>query len=313
MILAGNTPVKPIGLDMKIREILKRKQTLSFEFFPPKSEEGIDNLFETISRLNRYNPDFIDFTYGAGGATQHLTMELCVRAHRNTSMNIMAHVTCVAQTKEHIHRLLRELESEGIENVILLRGDRPTGENGPQATDHGYRHSTDLIDHAKRNFNFGIAAACYPEIHPESPNLATDLYYTKLKIERGADFLITQLFYNNDDYYKFVDEASRAGINVPIIPGLMPILNTIQINRITDLCGASIPSDLKKQLEKHADNERSVQEIGIEHTMQQVQGLISNNVPGIHFYVLNRSYSISRILDGLSGHPIITRSDNRPA
>ena len=160
-------------------------------------------------------------------------------------------------------------------------------------------HATDLIQHAKENFDFGIAAACYPEAHPESLDADSDLYYTKMKVEQGAEFLITQLFYDNEDYYAFVDRARQSGIDVPIIPGLMPILNVSQIRRITSLCGATIPVELDRQLERHADDNRAVRQIGINHTLRQAQELMASDVPGIHFYVLNRRFSITKILDNL--------------
>ena len=293
---------------MKIVDILKNRRTLSFEFFPPRDEQGVERLFETINSLKRYDPDFIDITYGAGGATQRLTVELCVRAYRESSMTVMAHLTCSAQSREMVHSILGRFDADGIENVILLRGDPPRGEENFVPAEDGFAHATDLIQHANQNFDFGIAAACYPEAHPESSDIESDLYYTKLKVEQGADYLITQLFYDNTYYYDFVERARKAGITVPIIPGLMPILSTSQIRRITSLCGATIPSELDSQLERHADDNRAVRQIGIEHTLRQAQALMAGDIPGIHFYVLNRRYSISKILDNLPGVGVGTGS-----
>lgn len=289
---------------MKISDILKNKRTLSFEFFPPRVEQGVERLFETIDHLKRYEPDFIDITYGAGGSTQRLTVELCVRAYRDSGVTVMGHLTCSAQTKEMVHGVLKRFESEGIENVILLRGDPPQGEDIFVPAEDGFSHATDLVQHTKENFDFGIAAACYPEAHPESLDADSDLYYTKMKVEQGAEFLITQLFYDNEDYYAFVDRARQSGIDVPIIPGLMPILNASQIRRITSLCGATIPAGLDRQLERHADDNRAVRQIGIDHTLRQAQELMASDVPGIHFYVLNRRYSITKILDNLQGSSV---------
>lgn len=290
---------------MKIRDILRNKRTLSFEFFPPQNEQGVERLFDTIESLKRYEPDFIDITYGAGGSTQRLTVELCVRAYRESGVTVMGHLTCAAQTRDMVDGVLERFNSEGIENVILLRGDPPRGEDSFLTTEGGFSHATDLIQHAKENFDFGIAAACYPETHPESTDIESDLYYTRLKVEQGAEYLITQLFYNNDYYYAFVDRARRAGIDVPIIPGLMPILNTSQIRRITGMCGATIPAELDRQLERYADDNRAIRQIGIEHTLRQAQELMANDIPGIHFYVLNRRYSISKILDNLPGTGVV--------
>lgn len=289
---------------MKIRDILDSKRTLSFEYFPPRDEAVVQSVFDTIKALKRYHPDFIDVTYGAGGSTRGLTVEMAVRARRETGLNVMAHITCSAQTKEAIHGVLSHLDEEGIENLIVLRGDPPADQSSFVPIQGGFAHATDLILHVKKNFRFGIAAACYPESHPESPDTRTDMSYTKLKVEAGAEFLISQLFYENDDFYAFVDRAARAGIDVPIIPGLMPILNSSQIRRITQLCGASIPPGLDRLLEKHVDDRKAVRQVGIEHTIKQARNLLDNGVAGLHFYVLNRSYSMIQILDNLrdSGH-----------
>ena len=289
---------------MKIREILDAKRTLSFEYFPPRDEAGVQSVFDTIESLEQYRPDFIDVTMGAGGSARGLTVEMAVRARHETGLNVMAHITCTAQTKEAIHAVLSHLDDEGIENLIALRGDPPADQSSFVPVQNGFAHATDLILHVKKNFWFGVAAACYPESHPESPDPETDMKYTKHKVEAGAEFLISQLFYNNDDFYTFMDRATRAGIDVPIIPGLMPILNSSQIRRITQLCGASIPPGLDRLLEEHADDRRAVRQVGIEHTTEQARDLLDNGAAGLHFYVLNRSYSMIKILNNLrdTGH-----------
>ena len=289
---------------MKIRDILDTKRTLSFEYFPPRDEASVQSVFDTIEALKAYRPDFIDITYGAGGSTRELTVEMAVRARRETGLNVMAHITCSSQTKEAIHTVLTQLEDAGIENLIALRGDPPADQSSYVPVQGGFAHATDLILHVKKNFRFGIAAACYPESHPESPDAQADMKYTELKVEAGAEFLISQLFYNNDDFYAFMDRASGMGIDVPIIPGLMPIMSSSQIRRITKLCGASIPPALDRLLQEHADDRRAVRQVGIEHTTQQARDLLDNGVAGLHFYVLNRSYSMIKILDNLrdTGH-----------
>ncbi len=284
---------------VKIRDILKATRTVSFEFFPPKTDEGIPSVFRAIDRLKGYRPDFASVTYGAGGSTQALTEEIVVRIKAETNLLPMAHLTCAAQTKEAVHNVLTRLEQAGIENIIALRGDPPVGQDNFVPVEGGFAHATDLIEHIKSNFKFGIAAACYPEAHVESTNSQTDMDFTKRKVDTGAEFLITQLFYNNDDFYAFQERARKAGIDVPIIPGIMPILSTSQIHRITSLCGASIPSELDAQLVKHADDDKAVREIGIEHATKQVRELWDNGVDGVHFYVLNRSYSVSKVLQNL--------------
>ena len=295
---------------MKIRDILKTTRTISCEFFPPKTADGIPGVFRAIDRLKAFRPDFVSVTYGAGGSTRAFTEEITVQVKADSQLEVMAHLTCVAQTKEEVHRVLERLDNAGIENVIALRGDPPAGHSDYVPVDGGFNHATDLIAHVRQHFPFGVAAACYPEGHTESPDLRTDLEHTKLKVSNGADFLITQLFYDNTDYFAFVDRAQKAGIDVPIIPGLLPILSASQIRRFTALCGAKIPGPLDRQLDKFADDDDAVRELGVEHATQQVRELWDAGVPGVHFYVLNRSYSVSKILTnlGLPGHTEVTES-----
>ena len=289
---------------MRIGDLLKQTRTISCEFFPPKTEEGIPGVFRAIDRLKAFSPDFVSVTYGAGGSTRAFTEQITVQIKEQTDLEVMAHLTCVAQPKEAIHDVLERLDRAGIENIIALRGDPPRGETDFVPVEGGFKHATELIEHIRSNFNFGVAAACYPESHTESSDPGTDLEYTKLKVKKGADFLITQLFYDNRDFFDYVDRAERAGITVPIIPGLLPILSTPQIRRFTAMCGAKIPPKLDQQLEKFADDDDAARELGVEHATEQVEELWRSGVPGIHFYVLNRSYSVSKILNnlGLPGH-----------
>ncbi len=289
---------------MKIINLLKNTRTISFELFPPRTADGILVVSRALERLKAFRPDFVSVTYGAGGTTRSFTEEITVRIKEEAELEVMAHLTCVGQTREELHRVLERLDRVGVENVIALRGDPPKGESAFVPPEGGFRHAIDLIGHIRRNFGFGVAAACYPEGHTESPDLATDLKYTKLKVRCGADFLITQLFYDNNDFFSFVDRARQAGIDVPIIPGVLPILSTGQIRRFTALCGAKIPAALDRQLDRLADDDDAVRELGIEHATRQVKELWDSGVPGVHFYVLNRSYSVSKILTnlGLPGH-----------
>lgn len=261
-------------------------------------------MFRAIERLKSFRPDFMSVTYGAGGSTRAFTEQITVQANEQSGLEVMAHLTCAGQTKEAVHHVLERLEQAGIENVIALRGDPPGGQTGFVSEEGGFQHATELIEHIRKNFQFGIAAACYPEGHSESTDLGTDLEFTKLKVNKGADFLITQLFYDNQDFFDFVDRAQGAGINVPIIPGVLPILSTSQIRRFTALCGAKIPPKLDRELERFAADDDAVRELGVEYATKQVEELWANGVPGIHFYVLNRSYSVSKILTnlGLLGH-----------
>ena len=291
---------------MKIKEILQQKRTVSCEFFPPREEDGIQAVFRAIDRIRVYNPDFISVTYGDGGSTRDFTERITMQAKQETDLEVMAHLTCVAQTREEVNGVLERLDEAGVENVIALRGDPPRGQENFVPADGGFSHATELIDHIRSNFDFGLAAACYPEGHTESPDLDFDIAYAREKIDRGADFLITQLFYDNRYFFDFMERARQAGIDVPIIPGVLPILNTAQIRRFTSLCGATIPPELDSKLEQYAEDDNAVRELGVEYASRQVDELWENGVPGIHFYVLNRSYSVSRILANLNlpGHAV---------
>lgn len=220
----------------------------------------------------------------------------------------MAHLTCVGQTREEIHGVLAHLEQAGIQNIIALRGDPPRGQSDFVPVEGGFSHASDLIRHISRNFSFDIAAACYPEGHLESANLERDLEFTKLKLEMGAKFLITQLFFDNRFFYSFMDRARKAGIDAPVLAGILPILNTQQIRRFTALCGSSIPPSIDAKLEMLADDNDAARELGIEIATEQVRELLDWGVDGVHFYALNRSYSISKILTNL-GFPQRPQAD----
>ena len=291
---------------MIIKDILAATRTISCEFFPPKTAEGMDAVFRAVDRLKAFRPDFVSVTYGAGGSTRGFTEEIVTRIKTEAELEVMAHQTCIGQSKEEVHSSLARLEAAGIENVIALRGDLPQVDSAVTPVNNGFSHASDLIGHIRGNFKFCVAAACYPEGHTESVDLNLDMEHTKLRVNHGADFLITQLFYDNDYYFEFVDRANKSGINVPIIPGVLPILSTSQVRRFTALCGAKIPAALDQQLEKFSEDDNAVREIGGEYATRQVQGLWNSGVPGIHFYVLNRSYSVSQILTnlGLPGHSV---------
>ena len=298
---------------MKIKDILHQRRTISFEFFPPREADGIPGVVDVVNDLRRFRPDFVSVTYGAGGGTRAFTEAITTQLRRETDLTVMAHLTCVAQSRAEVHAVLQRLRAAGIANIIALRGDRPPAladapaPAGADADADEFPHATDLIAHIRRHFDadFGIAGACYPEGHTESPSLESDIAYARMKQDLGADFLITQLFYDNAHYYALRERAAAAGVTIPIIPGVLPILNTPQIRRFTALCGAAIPPELDAQLERYADDHRAVRSIGIEYAARQAQDLWDHGAPGIHFYVLNRAYSVSRILADLNlpGHP----------
>jgi len=284
--------------------MLQEGRTISFEFFPPRNADGIPGVLDTVNELTAYCPDFISVTYGAGGSTRHFTEEITVSAKQSAGVEVMAHLTCAGQTVQELDDVLQRLDDAGIENVIALRGDPPRGEQQFTVTEGGFSHASDLVTHIRSNYDFGIAAACYPEGHTEAESLERDLEYAKLKVDKGADFLITQLFFDNADYFAFADRAVASGIDVPVIPGILPVLSAPQIRRFTALCGSKIPTDLDAELDRLADDDDAVRDLGVEYAARQVEELWNAGVPGVHFYVLNRSYSVSKILDrlGIPGH-----------
>ena len=284
--------------------MLHKGRTISFEFFPPRAADGIPGVLDTVAELTAYCPDFVSVTYGAGGSTRRFTEEITVRAKESAGVEVMAHLTCAGQTVDELDEVLKRLDDAGIENVIALRGDPPRGEQQFTVTEGGFSHASDLVSHIKANYEFGVAAACYPEGHTEAESLERDLEYAKLKVENGADFLITQLFFDNDDYFAFADRAAGAGIAAPVIPGILPVLSAPQIRRFTALCGSKIPPGLDAELDRLGEDDDAVRELGVEYAARQVDELWAAGVPGVHFYVLNRSYSVSKILDRLAlpGH-----------
>ena len=284
---------------MKIQDILNKTRTISFEFFPPREATGINAVLNKIESLQSYSPNFISVTYGAGGSTRKFSEELTTKAKTQYDVEVMAHLTCVGHTVKELDEILERLEASDIENIIALRGDLPNHQRINLTDDSGFEYASDLISHLNRIYSFGIGAACYPEGHPEAVSFEDDIRYAKLKVENGADFLITQLFYDNDDFFRFVDKARAIGINVPIIPGVLPVLSSNQIRKFTRLCGARIPPDLEMQLAKYENDAEGARAMGVEYATCQVQGLWDSGVSGIHFYVLNRSYSVSKILDNL--------------
>tara|TARA_Y100001970_G_scaffold90142_1_gene113601 strand:- start:2035 stop:2889 length:855 start_codon:yes stop_codon:yes gene_type:complete len=283
---------------MKIINIINKKKTLSFEFFPPKTDSNLGNLNKTISDLSEFNPDFVSFTYGAGGSTRKLTLEISQKTKESEITEVMSHLTCITHSKGEIIEMLNAYNKSNIENVIALRGDMPNNSDDLKKEIH---HATDLIEIIKNySDDFCIAAACYPESHPESISKNDDLNFTKLKQSKGADFFITQLFFNNSDFFSFREKAIKLGITIPIIPAIMPITSTRQIRKFTNLCGASIPDSLNKKLENSINNDEETTKFGIEFATNQINELLDNDIPGIHFYSLNKSRSVKEVLNNLN-------------
>ena len=290
-----------VFLIMKINEILKNKRySFSFEFFPPKSPEGFTRLFETIENLKACEPSFVSVTFGAGGSTRAKTIDLVGRIKTEIGLESMAHLTCVGSSEDHIKSFLDELVSNGIENVLALRGDPPEGNDKFVKPENGFEFANELVHFIKKDYSLSVGVAGYPEGHVECPDKKKDLENLKKKVDAGADFIITQLFFDNNAYFDFIEKVRSMGINVPVIPGIMPILNLNQVKRFTKMCGASIPSSLLQKLEAVKDNDLKVKETGLTHAKEQCEQLLSQGAPGIHFYTLNKSTATLRILEHLN-------------
>jgi methylenetetrahydrofolate reductase (NADPH) len=285
---------------MKISEKLSTtRPAFSVEFFPPKDEAGMTRLLETVEKLGPYAPAFVSVTYGAGGSTRRLTVELVQRIKREAGLETMAHLTCAGATRDELSGVLDQLVSAGIDNVIALRGDPPQGQKEFVAVQGGFAYASELVGFIRARYGFCVAAACYPEKHIEAVSLDTDLAFTKLKVDLGADVLITQLFFEPETYFAYVRRARALGISVPIVPGVMPVTSLSGIKRMTAMCGVAIPSALLARLEAAGDDAEAVQRIGIDHATEQCRALLEGGAPGIHFYTLNRSRSTVDILDRL--------------
>ena len=281
---------------MRISELFGRgRPVFSFEFFPPKTDEAASAMLPTVKDLaEMLQPDFVSVTYGAGGSTRGRTIELVSRMQSELGLTTMAHLTCVGHTREELAGILDRLASRGIKNVLALRGDAPGGKFEP--TPGGFAHASDLAAYVRERYRFCIGGACYPEKHPESPDADADLRWTAHKVACGTEFLITQLFFDSEDYFRFVERARAAGITVPIVPGIMPITSVSQIERFTKMCGATIPEDLLARLKRFEEDPSIVMAIGIEHAIRQCRRLLEADAPGVHFYTLNKSHATRSIL-----------------
>lgn len=286
---------------MKISDKLSRKSpAFSFEFFPPKDEAGVDRLFETVARLQAYEPAYVSVTYGAGGSTRRLTVDLVSRIKREVGLEAMAHLTCVGATRDEIRSVLEQLREAGVDNVLALRGDPPQGSTSFVKSEGGFGYASELSEFIRASeFDFCVAGACYPERHPESADADSDLLNLKRKVDAGVQVLVTQLFFDSREYFAFVERARAVGITVPIIAGIMPVTNTSQVKRFTAMCGASIPASLLSRLEAAGTDTAAVQEIGVEHATAQCRELLAGGAPGIHFYTLNRSPATVEVLERL--------------
>jgi methylenetetrahydrofolate reductase (NADPH) len=286
---------------MRIDEVLGLgKPAVSFEFFPPKSEAGFAQLFATINDLHPLRPTYVSVTYGAGGSTRQKTVELVERIQRELKIRAMAHLTCIGHTADELGAILDDLWKAGIHNVLALRGDPPAGQTQFVATEGGFAHADQLVAFARSRHDFCIGVAGYPEGHPQCLNLIRDMEHLKRKVDNGANVVITQLFFDNADFYGFRDAARKAGIATPIIAGIMPILNVAQIKRFISMCGAKIPHPLLLKLESVEHDAEAVYAAGVDYAVRQCQDLLRNSVDGLHYYTLNRSKATVQICKALN-------------
>ena len=291
---------------MRLRQLLSSgRPCFSFEFFPPKTDEGLSVLRATIRSLRDLQPTFVSVTYGAGGSTRDRTVDLVTDLKRGNGIEVVAHVTCVGATSHELEGVLQRLQTAGIENVLALRGDPPKGEDGFHAVRGGFRQANELVTFLKRCYDFCVGGACYPEGHIEcngadgQRDLKRDLDNLVRKVDAGCEFLITQLLFDNQAYFDFVGRARKAGIGVPIIPGIMPITSVEQIQRFTQSCGATIPATLMEELERLKERPEAVLSLGVAHAAAQCLDLLQRGAPGIHFYTLNKSAATRTILTAL--------------
>lgn len=284
---------------MKIKDIIEKQgQSISFEFFPPKTKDAESRLIDTVRKLEMLNPSFVSVTYGAGGGTRKTTRSVIERILRETSLAVMPHLTCIGQSEEELKEILRDYQALGVKSILALRGDLPRGTDG---FSHGGApcHASDLVQLAASFNAFSIGVAVYPESHVEASSRESDLFYTKQKIEAGADFAITQMFFDNRLFYDYLERADKVGIHVPIIPGIMPITDIDKIRQFCHSCGATLPSSLIGRMESAASPEEMVK-IGVDFATEQCVDLWQNGVRFMHFYTLNRAEIVEEVLHNLS-------------
>ena len=282
---------------MRISELYRRgRPVYSFEFFPPRTDEGFAALYQNVAELKRLDPDFVSVTWGAGGSTRRKTVEIVIRIQQDIGITAMAHLSCIGSTPEQLGKTLDRLEAAGIENVLALGGDRPPDYQPPAGA---FTYANELAGFIRSRWDFCLGGACYPETHPTAPSPEADLANLVRKLDAGVDFLITQLFFDNADYFAFVKRAREAGVEVPIVPGIMPIISVASIRRITSLCGAQIPAELERALSDVEHDDALTMQVGVDWATLQCRELLSRGVPGIHFYTLNRSTATRAIFEKL--------------
>ena len=281
----------------KLSELFKTKRVLSFELFPPKTEKGEAALYRHVEALLKFTPDFFTCTYGAGGSTQQKTLEILHHIKQKFDIPVVSHLTCVSSTIDQLREYLAKAKSQSVDAIMALRGDPPKGEDKFVAPKGGLAYANELVELIASEFeNFGVMVAGYPEKHLEAPSLDVDLDNLKRKVDAGADAIVTQLFYDNADFYRFRDLCESKGITKPVVPGLLPVTSLSQIQRITDLCGAKLPENFVGALERDS-SELGQFKVGVDHAVAQTADLVTNGVAGLHYYVLNKSNATAKILE----------------
>jgi len=285
---------------MKIKQLFaSKKHVLSFELFPPKRDGNIEVLFQTVEELKKLSPDYVSITYGAGGSTRDMTYDIAVRL-KQSGLLPLVHFTCVGHSRSEIKQLLDKLKSAGIENLLALRGDPPKGETAFTPAPDGFRYASELVQFIRsEKYDFGLAVAGYPEGHPEAPSRDEDLQNIKRKIQAGGEFIVTQLFFDNADYFRYVEQVRALGITVPVQPGIWLLTDYVQIEKICHLSGAKYPEALKAIIEPIKADKDKVAAAGIDYAVSQCEELIRKGAPGIHFYVMNKSKSVQQVLGRL--------------
>jgi methylenetetrahydrofolate reductase (NADPH) len=288
--------------DRCISDLLAQKRPVrSLEFFPPKDDAGVEALRGAAAALKRMNPDFVSVTYGAGGTTRDRTAQVSALLREEFGFTVMPHLTCVGHSRDELSAIADRIHAGGFRNIMTLRGDPPKGASEFQVAADGLRNANELVTLLKsRHDDFCLGVAGYPEKHPEAASLDTDLSYLKRKVDAGAAFVTTQLFFDNALYYRFVEKCHANGITVPIVPGIMPVLSLKQIQRFTSMCGATLPKQLIARLEVAAENTDVVETIGIDWALTQIRGLLANGAPGYHLYILNRAKGALALTAGLA-------------
>ena len=288
--------------DRPISELLSSRRTVrSLEFFPPKDDAGLDTLRQTATALKRIAPDFVSVTYGAGGTTRDRTAQASAVLKRGFGFTVMPHLTCVGHSRAELAAVADQLHGAGFRNIMTLRGDPPKGDSQFRPAADGLSHASELVTLLKaRHPDFCLGVAGYPEKHPEAPSLDVDLTNLRRKVDAGADFITTQLFFDNSVYYRFVEKCRAAGITVPIVPGIMPVLSLKQVRRFTEMCGAHLPPQLITRLEVAAENADVVEMMGMDWALDQIRGLLANGAPGYHLYIMNRAKSALALAAGLA-------------